>query len=91
MLPLAQSPGYAVRLELESGWVGRVSRPLPCVATGEIGKGHIMKVQDFAYQVASRTIGLLEETQHYKVPDELRKSVLGKIQEEIDDLIKKSK
>jgi hypothetical protein len=50
-----------------------------------------MKVQDFAYQVTTRTIALLEETQHYKIPEELRKSVLAKIQEELDDLIKKSK
>jgi len=50
-----------------------------------------MKVQDLAYQVAARTLALLEETQHYKIPDELRKSVLGKIQEELDDLITKSK
>ena len=33
-----------------------------------------MKVQDFAYQVASRTLAMLEETQHYKIPEELRKS-----------------
>lgn len=55
------------------------------------GKEVIMKVQDLAYQVAARTLALLEETQHYKIPDELRKSVLGKIQEELDDLITKSK
>ena len=50
-----------------------------------------MKVQDFAYQVAARTIALLEETQHYRIPEELRKNVLAKIQEELDELIKKSK
>lgn len=50
-----------------------------------------MKVQDFAYNVAGRTIDLLEETQHYRVPEDLRKQVLAKIQVEIDDLLKKSK
>ena len=50
-----------------------------------------MKVQDFAYQVAARTIALLEETQHYRIPDELRKEVLAKIQTELSDLIAKSK
>ena len=50
-----------------------------------------MKVQDFAYQVTARTIGLLEETQHYKIPDELKKSIFAKIQEEVDDLIRKAK
>jgi hypothetical protein len=50
-----------------------------------------MKVQDFAYNVASRAIDLLEETQHYRIPEELRKQVLAKIQSEIDDLLKKSK
>lgn len=49
-----------------------------------------MKVQDFAYQVASRTIELLEATQHYKIPEDLRKDILGKVQVELDDLIKKS-
>ncbi|HNR33957.1 MAG TPA: hypothetical protein PKO36_02175 [Candidatus Hydrogenedentes bacterium] len=49
-----------------------------------------MKVQDFAYQVASRTLALLEETQHYKVPEDLRKSVLAQIQSEVDLLIKKA-
>jgi hypothetical protein len=50
-----------------------------------------MKVQDFAYQVALRTITLLEETQHYKIPEDLRKEILGKIQSELDDLLMKSK
>ena len=56
----------------------------------EIGKGQEMKVQDFAYQVAMRTLELLESTQHYKIPDDLRKDVLAKIQQELDSLIKKS-
>jgi hypothetical protein len=50
-----------------------------------------MKVQDFAYQVTWRTIELLEETQHYRIPDELRKQITAKVLEELDDLIKKSK
>ena len=50
-----------------------------------------MKVQDFAYSVSMRTIELLEETQHYKIPEELRKQVTAKILEEMDSLIKKSK
>ena len=49
-----------------------------------------MKVQDFAYNVANRTIALLEETQHYKIPEELRKDVLAKIQAEMGDIIKRS-
>ena len=49
-----------------------------------------MKVQDFAYQVAGRTLELLEHTQHYKIPEELRKQVLETIQKELNDLIKKS-
>jgi hypothetical protein len=54
-------------------------------------KEGIMKVQDFAYQVAIRTIALLEDTQHYKIPEALRKEVTEKILGEVDDLIKKSK
>ena len=50
-----------------------------------------MKVQDFAYNVAARTIDLLEETQHYRIPEELRKQVLAKVQGEVDELLKKSK
>lgn len=49
-----------------------------------------MKVQDFAYQVASRVLVLLEETQHYKIPDTLRKEVLAKIEAELGELIKKA-
>jgi hypothetical protein len=56
----------------------------------KIGKGQRMKVQDFAYQVAFRTLELLETTQHYKIPDDLRKDVFAKIQQEVDALIKKS-
>ncbi|MGI6461811.1 MAG: hypothetical protein ACOX5J_17300 [Candidatus Hydrogenedentales bacterium] len=49
-----------------------------------------MKVQDFAYQVAIRTIELLEETQHYKIPDALRKEIGQKILGEVDKLIQKA-
>jgi len=49
-----------------------------------------MKVQDFAYQVTSRTLDLLENTQHYKIPEEVRKQVLTSIQAELNDLIKKA-
>jgi hypothetical protein len=50
-----------------------------------------MKVQDLAYQVSRRTLELLEQTQHYKIPDELRKEVTQKVLSELDDLIKKAK
>ncbi|NIA16134.1 MAG: hypothetical protein GWP08_18895 [Nitrospiraceae bacterium] len=49
-----------------------------------------MKVQDFAYQVSSRVIDLLEQTQHYKIPEDLRKEVLATIQDELSDLIGKA-
>ena len=49
-----------------------------------------MKVQDFAYQVVARTIELLEETQHYKIPEELRKDVAQRVLADIDKLIAKS-
>lgn len=49
-----------------------------------------MKVQDFAYQVAMRTIELLEETQHYKIPENLRKEVGQKILGEVDKIIKQT-
>lgn len=49
-----------------------------------------MKVQDFAYQVSMRTIELLEETQHYKIPEELRKEVGQKVLSEVSSLIKKA-
>ena len=50
-----------------------------------------MKVQDFAYNVCMRTIVLLEETQHYKIPEELRRKVSEQIQNELDSLIKSAK
>lgn len=49
-----------------------------------------MKVDDFAYRVAARTIAILEQEQHYKVSDEHRKSVLDQIKKETNKLIKES-
>ena len=49
-----------------------------------------MKVQDFAYQVAIRTMELLEQTHHYKVPDAMRKEIGERILTEVDEIIKKS-
>ena len=49
-----------------------------------------MKVQDFAYRVSMRTIEMLEETQHYKIPEATRKEVAERIQEELDQLIQSS-
>jgi len=49
-----------------------------------------MKVHDFAYQVAQRTIALLEEKQHYKVSDEHRKEILALIHSEVDTLLDRS-
>ena len=46
-----------------------------------------MKVHDFAYQVAARTIALLEEKQHYKVSEEHRKEILALIHGEVDTLL----
>lgn len=50
-----------------------------------------MKVHDFAYQVAMRTIELLEETQHYKIPEPIRKDVGEKIVNDVDRLLKQAK
>lgn len=49
-----------------------------------------MKVEDFAYQVAVRTIELLEQEQHYKVSEEHRKQILQKILQEVPQIIKKA-
>ena len=49
-----------------------------------------MTVSDFAYQVALRTIDLLEHAQHYKVSEEHRKEILQRILAEVDEIIKKS-
>ncbi len=46
-----------------------------------------MKVHDFAYQVAMRTIALMEEKQHYKVADENRREITEQILEEVDQLL----
>ncbi|MFA6244647.1 MAG: hypothetical protein WC655_27130 [Candidatus Hydrogenedentales bacterium] len=50
-----------------------------------------MKVHDFAYQVALRTIELLEQTQHYKIPEAVRKDICEKIHSEVDAILAKSK
>jgi hypothetical protein len=47
-----------------------------------------MKVDDFAYRVAARTIEILEHEQHYKVSEEHRKSVLDTIKKETNKLLK---
>ncbi len=49
-----------------------------------------MKVHDFAYQVALRTIVLLEEKQQYKVSEENRKQILSLIHGEVDSLLDKA-
>ncbi len=49
-----------------------------------------MKVEDFAYQVALRTIEILEQEQHYKVSEEHKKTVLKKILTEVPLILKKS-
>lgn len=49
-----------------------------------------MKVEDFAYQVALRTIELLEQEQHYKVSEEHRKLVLQKVLQEVPEILKKA-
>lgn len=49
-----------------------------------------MKVQDFAYNVAARTLELLETQQHYKVPAATRDQILKQILGELNALIKKS-
>lgn len=50
-----------------------------------------MKVEDFAYRVAVRTMELLSEMQHYKIPEDLRKQVTSRIQQEVNELVKASK
>jgi hypothetical protein len=50
-----------------------------------------MKVHDFAFQVAMHTIKLLEETQHYKIPEPTRKEVGERVLKDVDELLKKSK
>ena len=49
-----------------------------------------MKVQDLAYQVSKRTLELLAETHHYKIPEDLQKKVTQQIQTELNDIIRKS-
>lgn len=49
-----------------------------------------MKVEDFAYRVASRTIELLEHEQHYKVSDEHRKAILKQVRAETNQMMKES-
>ena len=46
-----------------------------------------MKVDDFAYKVALRTLELLEETQHYKIPDQMRKDICQQVQKETNKLL----
>jgi len=49
-----------------------------------------MKVQDFAYNVAVRTMELLEHHQGYKVPEDTRKEVTAAIRKELHEIMKRS-
>lgn len=49
-----------------------------------------MKVEDFAYNVVQRTIALMEELQHYKVSDEVRKEIASRVRKEVPTLLKNS-
>jgi hypothetical protein len=49
-----------------------------------------MKVQDFAYNVAVKTMELLEHEQHYKIPEETRKKITAEILKNLNALIKSS-
>jgi len=49
-----------------------------------------MKVQNFAYNVAVRTMDLLEQEQHYKIPDETRKEITQQIMKDLHRLLQQS-
>jgi hypothetical protein len=49
-----------------------------------------VKVEDFAYRVAARTIELLEQEQHYKVSEEHRKAILKQVRAETNRLMQES-
>lgn len=49
-----------------------------------------MKVHDFAWQVAERTMELLEQNQHYKIADSHRKEIHATILKEVDEIIRKA-
>lgn len=49
-----------------------------------------MKVQDFAYNVAMRTMDLLEEKQHYKIPPDTRKDIGKQILAQLNEIMKAS-
>jgi len=46
-----------------------------------------MKLEDFAYSVTQRALGLLETEHHYKVPDHVRKQILEKIAQQLDEIV----
>ena len=57
---------------------------------GDAAKEAIMKVHDFAYQVAVHTMELLEHAHHYKISDAHRKEVTAAILKDVDAIIKKA-
>lgn len=46
-----------------------------------------MRVEDFAYRVAHRTMELLEQEQHYKINEEHRKAILKQIVKEVNNFL----
>jgi hypothetical protein len=46
-----------------------------------------VKLENFCYSVAMKTLELLEKQHHYKIPDKVRKEVVEAVVGQIDSLI----
>jgi hypothetical protein len=54
----------------------------------QVEEKEVMKIQEFAYNVVQRTMELLEEKQHYKIPEATRKEIQQQIRSEMSVLMK---
>lgn len=46
-----------------------------------------MKLENFCYNVAMKTLEVLEKQHHYKIPDPVRKEIVEAVVGQIDSLI----
>ena len=57
------------------------------IKTGNERRRPSVKLENFCYSVAMKTLELLEREHHYKIPDKVRKEIADAVIEQMDSLI----
>ncbi len=50
-----------------------------------------MKIEEVAYLIAGKTLAVLEEKYHYRIPDEHKRDIQRTVQGSLNELLKKPK